>query len=100
MSIKISSVNLSKFQEFETARTLKIQKRRPNLDQNYHILTNNHEKTNKKGGKKKEDNIPKPLPYFSSSFVFITHHHLHKQKNKTARRRFGALPAPSSRLKF
>ena len=73
----------SKFQEFETAQILKIQKTRPNLDQNHHILTNNHEKTNKKEG-----NLPKPAktPSFfsslSSSFVIITHHHLHKQKTK------------------
>ena len=29
------------------------------------LQLNNHEKTNKKGGKKKEGNLPKPLPSFS-----------------------------------
>ena len=54
-----------KFQEFESARILKIQKTRPNLNHNHHILIKNHEKRSKKGGKKKEDNLRKPLPSFS-----------------------------------
>ena len=55
----------SKFQEFETVRTLKIQKTRTNLDEKSFLKINNCEKTNKKGGKKKESNLPKSLPSFS-----------------------------------
>ena len=34
--------------------------------------SNNHEKTNKKGGKKKEGNLPKPLPFFSFSRLLLS----------------------------
>ena len=43
----------SKYQEFETVRTFKIQKTGPSLDQKPLPKINNYEKTNKKGGMKK-----------------------------------------------
>ena len=45
-------LNDSKVQEFETILKL-------------FLKINNYEKTNKKGGNKKEGNLPKPLPSFS-----------------------------------
>ena len=41
----------SKFQEFQSAQTLKIQKKRPNLDQKIFLKMKNYENTNKKGEK-------------------------------------------------
>ena len=55
--------------EFETVRTLKIQKTRLNLDQKSLPKINNYEKTNKKGRKKKEGNLPKP-PFMNTSGHF------------------------------
>ena len=90
---------IQNFKNFKTVRTLKIQKKRPNLDQKLLLKINNYEKTNKKEGMKERQPSKTPPFFFflSSSFVFITHNHLHK---KTSCRRFGAFPAPSLRLKF
>ena len=70
--------NQSIIQKFKTARILKIQKTWPNLDQTHHLKQTTMRKQTKKEERKK-GNLPKPLPSFSF---------------------FGALPAPSSRLKF
>ena len=51
-----------------------------------HILTNNHEKTNKKGGKKKGDTLPKPLPsFFFRPLLFLlpTTIYINKKIKKT-----------------
>ena len=53
----------SKFLGIETARNLKNNDKIWNK-KHYPNLTNTR-KTNKKGGKKKEGNLPKPLPSFS-----------------------------------
>ena len=72
----------SKFQEFETIRILKIQKRR-NSDQKTLPKINNHEKNQQKKRKEKRRQSSKTPPFFfilSSFFVFISHHHLYKYK--------------------
>ena len=94
MMILFSIVTLN-FEKFGTVRTLKIQKTRPNLDQKPFPKINNYEKTNKKGGKKKESNLPQLFFFLSSSFVYTSHNHLHK---KTTFRCFSVLSVPSSKL--
>ena len=54
--------NLNNSKPFES---LKYKKTRPNLNQKPLPKINNYEKINKKGGKKKEGNLQKPLPSFS-----------------------------------
>ena len=65
----------SKFQEFETVRTLKIQKT---------TKVNDYEKPAKKEERKKKEIFQSPflLFLFFVLFVFITHNHLHKNKDK------------------
>ena len=67
-------------------------------------MRKNREKTNKKRGKKKEGNLSKPLPSFSVFRALLsllpTTIYINKKLKQTTRRRFGDLPAPSSRLKF
>ena len=48
MKLEITHKYNSKCQEFETARILKIQKTRPNLDQNHHLEGTKKEERKKK----------------------------------------------------
>ena len=72
----------SKFQEFEIVRILKIQKKRPNLDQKTLPKINKHEENQQKRRNEKRrqpSKTPSFIFFLSSSFVFISHH-LHKNK--------------------
>ena len=55
----------SKFQEFETARILKIQKTRLNLDQNHHPKQTTMRKPTKKEGRKKKERVLEGCLLFS-----------------------------------
>ena len=97
--------NKSIIKNFKNSKPLessKHKKTRRNLDQNHHAPIKLRKQ--KKGGKKKEGNLPKPLPSFSFFRPFLsllpTAIYINKKLKQTTRRRFSAFPSPSSRLKF
>ena len=84
----------SKFQEFETIWTLKIQKN----DKSWTITIPYNKQlceTNKKEGEKEEGKLSKSF----LSFVLFCLYYPQPSALKITHRRFGAFPAPSSELK-
>ena len=85
----------SKFQGLEAARALK---KRPNLDQKTLPKLNKHEKNQQKRRKEKRrqpSEIPSLFFFLSYSLVFISHHHLHKNK-KNGKKTFATFGCSSS----